>query len=57
VPLDNPSPAYKGDKPFVFVCYSHQDREMVYPEIAWLQAQGIKIWYDEGISAGRLCAG
>ncbi len=26
---------------------------MVYPQIAWLQDQGVNVWYDEGISAGQ----
>ncbi len=47
-----PHPAYKGDGPYVFVSYSHQDKETVYAEIGWLQDQGINIWYDEGIEGG-----
>jgi len=27
---------------------------LVYSEIRWLQEQGIRIWYDEGISGGRI---
>jgi len=50
--LDKPFPAYDGDEPYVFVCYAHDDAEIVYPEIRWLRDQGINIWYDEGISAG-----
>jgi serine/threonine-protein kinase len=46
---DRPLPAYDGDEAFVFVSYSHQDEELVYPEIRWLQDQGINVWYDEGI--------
>lgn len=45
-----PAPTYQGNEPFVFVSYSHADEEIVYPEIAWLQDQGINVWYDEGIS-------
>jgi TolB-like protein len=52
--LDKPFAAYKGDDPYVFVCYAHEDSEIVYPEILWLHEQGVKIWYDEGISAGRI---
>ena len=52
--MEAPFPAYKGDDSYVFVCYSHTDTDVVYPEIAWLQQQGIKVWYDEGISAGRV---
>ncbi len=52
--MDQPFPAYQGDEPFVFVCYSHEDTDVVYPEIGWLQEQSINVWYDEGISAGRV---
>ena len=27
---------------------------MVYPEIGWLHEQGVNLWYDEGISAGKI---
>ena len=52
--MEVPFPAYKDDAPFVFVCYSHEDTGVVYPEIAWLQEQGVNVWYDKGISAGRV---
>ena len=51
--MEKPFPAYKGDDPYVFVCYAHAD-QAVYAEIRWLQDQGINVWYDEGISAGRV---
>ena len=51
--MKKPFGAYQGDEAYVFVCYAHADSEFVYPEIAWLHEQGINIWYDEGISAGR----
>ncbi len=47
-------PAYKGDEPYVFVCYSHDDSDYVFPEMAWLQEQAVNLWYDEGISGGRV---
>ncbi len=49
---DRPLPAYDGDEPYVFVSYSHEDDDVVYPEIRWLQEQGFNVWYDEGISPG-----
>ncbi|MFT7652046.1 MAG: tetratricopeptide (TPR) repeat protein [Candidatus Azotimanducaceae bacterium] len=52
--METPFPAYSGDEPYVFVCYAHEDKAIVYPEIAWLREQGINIWYDEGISAGKV---
>lgn len=51
--MDRPFSAYQGDEPFVFVCYSHADAAVVYPEIGWLNEQAVNVWYDEGISAGR----
>jgi len=50
--MQPPFPAYSGDEPYVFVCYSHDDDRVVYPELSWLKAQGLNVWYDEGISAG-----
>ena len=44
--------AYQGSEPYIFVCYAHDDAEVVYPEIFWLQAQGINVWYDAGIGLG-----
>ena len=52
--MDKPFPAYRGDAPYVFVCYAHDDEDVVYPEIGWLHEQGINLWYDEGISAGKV---
>ena len=51
--MDTPFPAYQGDEPYVFVCYAHEDSDIVYPEIAWLREQGTNLWYDEGIAAGK----
>ena len=50
--MDKPFAAYKGELPYIFVCYAHEDSDAVYPEISWLHDQGVKIWYDEGISPG-----
>lgn len=47
-----PFPAYEGDEPYVFVCYSHDNREEVYRELNRLRDAGINVWYDEGISPG-----
>lgn len=50
--MDKPISAYRGNAPYVFVCYAHDDAASVYPELAWLHGQGVNIWYDEGISPG-----
>lgn len=51
--MERPFPAYDGDEPYVFVCYSHDDAEVVYQELTWLRDHGINIWYDEGITPGE----
>ena len=40
------------DGPYVFVCYAHDEREIVLEQIAWLRAEGFTIWFDEAIEAG-----
>jgi hypothetical protein len=37
---------------YVFVCYSHDDRDTVVEQILWLKSQGISVWFDEAIEAG-----
>lgn len=50
--LKKPFEAYRGDKPYLFVSYAHQDKEAVYIELVRLKKQGFNVWYDEGISPG-----
>ena len=52
--MDKPFPAYEGDEPYVFVCYAHDDEATVFPDMQWLREQGINLWYDEGISGGKV---
>ena len=47
-----PCPSYRGHDSFVFVCYAHEDVGTVYADIAWMDEQGMRVWYDEGISIG-----
>ncbi len=51
--LSNRFPAYRGDQPYVFVCYSHDDASIV-DDLIWLEERGIHCWYDEGIAAGSV---
>jgi hypothetical protein len=47
---------YNGGKPFVFACFSPNDREKVYPIIDKLYQKGVRIWYGDATSnteAGR----
>lgn len=53
VGLSKPIPAYRGSEPYVFVCYAHRDSDTVYSDVVLLDQNGIKVWYDEGIPAGK----
>lgn len=48
-----PFEAYKGPDPFIFVSYAHKDSSIIFPEIAELNENDYKIWYDEGIGASN----
>lgn len=48
-----PFPAYIGSEPYIFVCYSHADEEVVFAELEWLRSRDFNIWYDEGITPGE----
>lgn len=41
---------YDGDKPYIFVSYSHEDKQYVERVIQLLQRQACNIWYDLGIT-------
>jgi predicted ATPase/class 3 adenylate cyclase len=51
--VDKPFKAYSGDEPFIFVSYSHDDSELVFPELERIKALGYNVWYDDGLSAGN----
>ena len=44
-----PFESYSGDGSYAFISYAHADKVKVYKTIAAFRAQGINIWYDEGI--------
>ena len=44
-----PDKPYEGDKPHIFISYSHKDRTEVFGIIRELQNNGYRVWYDEGI--------
>ncbi|MCP4763164.1 MAG: TIR domain-containing protein [archaeon] len=48
-----PFKAYNGEKPFLFVSYSHEDKSDVYQVIEYLKNNRVLIWYDEGIPASQ----
>jgi DNA-binding winged helix-turn-helix (wHTH) protein/TolB-like protein len=40
------------DSQYTFISYSHKDKQVVVKEIEWLEDQGVKVWFDKGISPG-----
>ena len=52
--VERPFAAYKGNEPYIFVSYAHEDATAVFPEITRLRDQGFRIWYDEGIEPGSV---
>ena len=44
---------YQGSGNFVFVSYSHEQKDIVYDDIRKLQGAGINIWYDNGLKPGE----
>ena len=40
------------EKPYIFISYSHKDRDTVLPVIKDLYEAGWRIWYDEGLTIG-----
>ena len=51
--LPPPFKAYYGDEKSVFVSYAHKDSEVVFPILDMLNTKGIRLWYDEGLQAGK----
>lgn len=49
-----PFPAYSGNDPYFFVSYAHEDADLIYPEMAWIEAAGFNLWYDDGIGVGSV---
>lgn len=48
-----PFEAYKGPEPFAFVSYAHSDAARVFPQLSYLNEEGYRLWYDEGIDPGN----
>ncbi len=46
-----PTP-YLGADPYIFVSYAHKDMDEAMLIITRLQAEGYRVWYDEGIGPG-----
>lgn len=48
-----PFEAYKGDGPYIFVSYPHEDAERLYRLMKRLHDLGFNLWYDEGLEPGH----
>ncbi|MBQ3489981.1 MAG: toll/interleukin-1 receptor domain-containing protein [Clostridia bacterium] len=48
----NNTPAYNGNRPYIFISYSHRDTAKVVSLIAAMQNRGYRVWYDQGIEGG-----
>ena len=44
--------AYEGNEKYIFISYAHKDSEIVMAIMNSLQAEGYRIWYDDGIIPG-----
>ncbi len=49
--MEKPIP-YDGNKPFIFISYSHRDSDIVWPIIGQMIKNGYRVWYDDGIDPG-----
>ncbi len=47
--LTKPFEAYRGDAPYAFVSYAHQDKEAVYIELVRLKKLGADVSLDNAI--------
>ena len=45
--------AYKGAGDYTFISYAHRNSKIVLPAIKRFQAEGLNIWFDEGITEGE----
>ncbi len=52
--INNNPPVSGDDKSFIFISYSHMDKEMVYEDLWALHEKGFAFWYDNGITAGEV---
>ncbi len=44
---------YDGDRPYIFISYSHNDAKTVAPIIEELYDRGYRVWFDNGIHPGH----
>ncbi|MBR6784137.1 MAG: TIR domain-containing protein, partial [Clostridia bacterium] len=48
-----PLPKIREDQNYIFVSYAHTDYKDVYKTLAFLYANGVRFWYDSGLTYGK----
>lgn len=48
-----PVPDIAENQNYIFISYSHKDYKKVYADLAYLYREGVRFWYDRGLSAGK----
>lgn len=48
-----PIPDIADNQNYLFISYAHQDYKKVYADLAVMYEQGVRFWYDKGLSAGK----
>ena len=46
-------PVYRGEQPYIFISYAHADSDRVLAIAEELHRRKYRVWYDEGIEAGK----
>ena len=50
--INNNPPIANGEENYIFISYSHKDKDYVYEDLWGIHSKGFKFWYDDGICAG-----
>lgn len=50
-PVERLTP-YNGSEDYIFISYSHRDKDAVFPILERMKEEGYRFWYDEGIDPG-----
>ncbi|MBR2888926.1 MAG: TIR domain-containing protein [Oscillospiraceae bacterium] len=43
---------YRGTDPYIFVSYARKDKDTILPLLRFLNQNGCRVWYDDGIAGG-----
>ena len=51
--MDNVCTICNENEPYIFISYSHEDRDIVVQIIDVLEKNGYRVWYDKNIDPGK----